>query len=309
MLSKIELMNKRRARKHNLQRMEMNKRVDRLTMTRRGTLSKYDNRIALLTKKSGCDGHGKYKSDYYIISNIDQDDIDDIMNPESHSCDYDPEYCHHNKYKATDMIELYSTEHVDTNWGLRFKTDFEPDSPIGLGGGTFRMEQRGDKNLQHIVFFDADDVDYETLYNCSDPDNPVKAKKTDKFVLDFGTNGGLIKYVNSTCAANRANVELYRFINNGQWQVEYWTKRKVKGGDIVLANYEMSEDLKGKKMNKKQRFKDCKCYKFGIKECVNSPRHRNKGNSKFKQRKKNKKIKNKLKMTVRNSQTMKIKLK
>ena len=103
MLSKIEIMNKRRRKKRKLHKIEMNKRVDRLTITRHGTQNKFNNRIAKLTKECGDDGHGKYKSDYYSIPNIDRVDIGAIINPKSHSCDYQEiDCCYHNKYKATD---------------------------------------------------------------------------------------------------------------------------------------------------------------------------------------------------------------
>ena len=133
-------------------------------------------------------------------------------------------------------MELYNTKDVETNWGLKFKKDLDIDSPIGCLGGIFRKEESGDQHLQHIIIFNSDDVDYQTFYNCSDPDNPIKAKKSDTFALDCSVNGGLVKFVNSTCVKNKVNVKLYSFKSNGQWHCEYWTTKKVEHGDIVLSD-------------------------------------------------------------------------
>ena len=201
----VALMNKCRAKKKRLAKLAKNKRKDRIVTSRHNTPNRFDKRMAELYKECGSDGHGSYKSDWYIVENIENDDIDRIMNPKSHSCDYEPKHCQHNEYKARDRVELQHTKDIQTNWALTFKHDLDKDEPIGLTGGIFRKREREDYHLEHVILLDADDVEYNKLYNLKNGRKCVKAHQSDKFSLDFGINGGFIKYVNS-CVKDRANV-------------------------------------------------------------------------------------------------------
>ena len=276
----IAYMQKHRAKKRKFAKIMKNKRKDQIVITRHKTSTRFNNRMLELYKECGVDGHGVYQSDWYNIENV-HGDIDAIVNPKAHSCDWiNTDDCQHTEYKATDRLELKNTECIDTNWAVVFKHDMdEIDTPVGLSGGVFRLREKGDERLHHIVFFNYNDIDGDNLYNVKDRSNLAKAKENVEFVLDFGEKGGLVKYVNATCVENKVNVKMWRFRNNNQWQVEFFTTKAVKAGEFAFSDYPVCDDIDGvyddnknedKEAQRRRRYKNCKCYKLGIEECINA---------------------------------------
>ena len=277
--------------------------MDPLILTRHQSDTRFDPRIDKLSKQCGEDGHGTYKSTWFAKNKGDKT-IN--MNPKIHTCDYS-DVCRHNEYKANDVLQLVHTKDVALNWGLKAKAKIPYNAPLGLCNGEFRRQRDGDEEyLQHAIFMTADDVEYETLYDCSDPNNIQRAKASDKFVLDFGdeSNGGMVKYINTTCVENRVNAKLYRVKMDGQWNAEYYSKRFIEKGEYILDSYGLEidsvevDDNAGvdEETKRYRKYKGCMCYKLGIKECVNSPRDSTK--SQRKKRRNKSKIKSKNCKTV-----------
>lgn len=215
MKTRIERLNELRAKKKKFKKIKKKDVVDRLILHRHKTTKAFKPRIEKLTKETGDDGQGKYKSVYYSKSAKDKSIK---MNPTTHTCDDYPDYCQHNKYKATDQLKLVHTGDVTLKWGLRAKKEIPFESPLGLCNGVFRKKIDGDDKLHHIIFMSAEDVEYDTLYDCSDPKNIQKANAFDEFVLDIGddSNGGIVKYINTTCVEESVNAQLYRLQINAQ---------------------------------------------------------------------------------------------
>ena len=166
--------------------------------------------------------------------------------------------------------------------------------PVGLMNGIFRVKMMGDYDwLHHCVFFDAKDLEMDSdsgtcLFNHKDPKNIYKSNDDDIYVLDATEIGGLVKYVNSTCVVDEVNVKLYRVLMDKQWNCEYWTVKNIKKGDIILSDYQLNFDVKEQEidddrmdynhldedemkiMKRYKKYQNCKCFKYGIKDCVNS---------------------------------------
>ena len=169
------------------------------------------------------------------------------------------------------------------------KRNMRKNTPVGLMNGVFRKLSSGDLQwLMHCIFFSAQDLDANSdLFNHKDPENVYKANKDDLFVLDASQKGGLVKYANSTCVVDEVNVKLYRVLMDGQWNCEYWTTKYVQKGDLILSDYELDinnseqdrinydnlNENEIEKMKRFTKFRNCKCFKYGIKDCVNATKN------------------------------------